>query len=212
MSRRLRIGSIVVLALLLVGTASFAAWAQNDSNENAGKFNADQLKEAYQEFVSKLADNLGVDEDEVQSALEATKEQMLDEAVQQGILTQEQADKIAENENGFGFGFGFGSGPRAGGGGPGFGHNIDAIAGILDRTADELKTEMEAGKKLDQIVTESGLTMEQFQEKLLAAEKEQISQDLADGKITQEQADKMLQGLGKRLEGPPPPERANDDE
>ena len=194
MSRRFRIGSIVVIALLLVGTIGIAAFAQTDSSSGA-----ENLAKAYQNFVSKLAANLGIDQNQVKSALDATKQQMLDEAVQQGRLTQEQADRLAEKE--FWPGCGFGFGPRGfGGKGPGrhvwmIGKNSNAVAGVLGITPEQLKNEFDSGKNLEQIVTEHGMNLEQFKEKLLEYQKEQIKQDVASGRLTQEQADRMLERL-----------------
>jgi len=202
MSRRLRIGSIIVMALLLVGAISFTAFAQTSSNEGGDKFN-----EAYQTFVSKLATNLGMDQDKVKSALEATQKQMLDEAVKQGKFTQAQADKIGQKKNGFGFGpRGFGErGFRGHGFGKrGFGHNPDAIASILGITSDQLKKEIDSGKKLDQIITGHGMTMEQFKQKMLDSQKEKIKQAVSSSQLTQAQADEMLQRLEKRMENPSP--------
>jgi len=71
-------------------------------------------------FATTLADELGVSEEEIQSALQAAHqekaEQRLNEAVEPGNLTQEEADQIRERiENGEG------RGGRGGPGGPGFG-------------------------------------------------------------------------------------------
>lgn len=66
-------------------------------------------------------------------------------------------------------------------------------------TADELKAKMESGKKLNEIVTEQGMTMEQFHEKMLELKRSEIAQKVADGVLTQEQADKILQKLEQRL-------------
>ena len=79
------------------------------------------------------------------------------------------------------------------------GRNIDGMANILGITSDQLKTELESGKKMQDIVTEHGLTMEQCKQKMQEQRKQQIAQDVADGKITQEQADKMLQNKGERF-------------
>ena len=65
-------------------------------------------------------------------------------------------------------------------------------------TADELKTQFEAGKKLEDIVTEQGMTMDQFIQKMQEQRKEQISKAVSDGKMTQAQTDKMLQQEGRR--------------
>lgn len=43
---------------------------------------------------------------------------------------------------------------------------IKEAAEVLGMTADELKSELQSGKKLDQVVTEHGMTVEQFREKM----------------------------------------------
>lgn len=201
MSRGFRIGSIIVIALLLAGTISITAFAQTYSNSGANGF-----AETYQNFISKLAANLGIGQDQLKSALNATKQQMLDEAVQQGRITQELADRLAEKE--FWPGCGLGFGPK-GFGGRGLGRhlwingkNIDAVASILGTTPEQLKNEIDSGKNLEQIVTEHGMTLEQFNEKMLAYWKEQIKQDAASGKITPEMADRMLKRLDNCQEKP----------
>ncbi|WP_027717778.1 hypothetical protein [Desulfovirgula thermocuniculi] len=55
----------------------------------------------FQDFLEKLAANLGVDQGKLQEALKQTELQMVDGAVQQGRLTSEQAGKIKQRiENG----------------------------------------------------------------------------------------------------------------
>jgi polyhydroxyalkanoate synthesis regulator phasin len=161
------------------------AFAGTDRDQN-GK---PDIAAMYQDFIAKLAANLGVGEDQVKDALEATKGQMVDEAVQKGELTQEQADKMKSGE---GFGF-FGVGPGRGHGPDG---NPEAMAGILGMTADELKAQLEAGQKIDAIVTAQGMTMDQFREKMDELRQAEIAKAVADGKMTQEQADQMLQHKG----------------
>ena len=50
----------------------------------------------YDSFISKFATNLGVTEDQVAAALKAAQLEMIDAAVDEGALTQEQADKMIE--------------------------------------------------------------------------------------------------------------------
>jgi len=177
-----RVGAVllaVVIVTVAVAGMSFASSGQSSDTSAGGNL--------CQSFVSKLAVNLGMTEDQVTTALDTTKKQMLDEAVQQGKITQEQADKIYANANkGFCRGFGFlndkssRQGDSAGKGlkGQGFGkhRNFDDMASVLGMTADEIKTEMQSGKTIEQIVTEHDMTMEQFREKMLELKKDRISQ------------------------------------
>ncbi|MFZ5644958.1 MAG: DUF2680 domain-containing protein [Bacillota bacterium] len=191
-SKRWHLGAVLLAAVILVGAVSGMAFANTD--DQTGK---PDLTAMYQNFISKFAANLGVSEDQAKDALEATKKQMVNEAVEQGKLTQEQADKILSNDKGFGFpGFGFDRG--RGGMFKGRGPNTDALANVLGITADQLKTEFQAGKKIEDIVTEHGMTMEQFNQKMLEHRKEELSKDVSEGKITQEQADQMIEKMGQR--------------
>ncbi|NPV27934.1 MAG: hypothetical protein HPY81_11010 [Firmicutes bacterium] len=191
MNRKLYIGSIITIVALLVGLVGYnVAFAQSGEQAGIAKSNF------YQAFVSKLAANLGMDQEKVAAALETTKQQCLDEAVKQGLLTQEQADKIAARK---GIGF-YGPGGRKDFQKPGFrGFPGEEITSVLGVTPEQLKADFKAGKTLAQIVSEHGLTMDQFKQKLLDYEKNKIAQKVADGKLTQEQADKMMQSLEKRV-------------
>ena len=208
MSRRFGTIIVVVLVLLLFGAFGITAYADSQSAPGT-----DKIAAAYQNFVSKLATNLGLEQSQVSTALETTRNQMVDEAVQQGKMTQEQADKI-KSQQGMGGFYGIGPmvGHRAEGKGTGNsqgmmpfkGKRLEGPASILGMTVDQLQTELKSGKKLSQLVTEHGLTQEQFNQKMLEYEKQQINQAVTDGKITQEQADKMIQRLEQRGTSPGP--------
>jgi hypothetical protein len=131
------IGTAVVLGLAILGfginTALVAASdnATDDDSTTAVVSTSDNETSRYDTFVSKLADKLGLDEDTVSTAISEARQEMMDEAlaerlqeaVDEGRITQEQADQISEwmksrpdalDELG---GFGPGCGPRFGGGG-----------------------------------------------------------------------------------------------
>lgn len=117
-SKGWRLGSILLAVFILAGAMSGIAFADTITD----KPDMPDMTAMYQDFVSKFADNLGVSEDEVTAALEETQIQMIDEAVEEGTLTQEQADQMTEKiESGEVCGlFGLGGGPGPGGnGGPG---------------------------------------------------------------------------------------------
>lgn len=84
-------------AVLLIAFAAGAALAAPDQQAKANKANL------YQDFIAKLSSNLGVEQGKVESALKDTRKQMLDEAVQKGYLTRQQAGKIGERDGNFGW-------------------------------------------------------------------------------------------------------------
>jgi hypothetical protein len=118
-----------------------------------------------------LAEALGISAEELEAAMEQAHARIRDErlakAVADGTLTQEQADAIKELEGlwgGRGFGHGLPLGPRMGEDGEAY------LAEALGITVEELQAAKDAA-------IEAG-----------------IAQAVADGKITQEQADRLLTG------------------
>jgi hypothetical protein len=134
------IGTAVVLglAILGLGISTAVVAASNDSSQQTGTMSVvtasdttDNETSQFDTFVSKVADKLGLDEDTVATAMKEARQEMMDEAlaerlqeaVDEGRITQEQADQISEwmksrpealDELG---GFGPGCGPGFGGGG-----------------------------------------------------------------------------------------------
>ncbi len=114
-----------------------------------------------------LADALGITEEALQAAQQEATKAAIQEAVDQGIITQEQADEMLSNEKGFpGFGFG-------GRGRPGESQSENTIdydsflAEALGITVDELNTAREEAREALQ------------------------ADAIANGDITQEQVDLM---------------------
>jgi hypothetical protein len=107
--------------------------------------------------------------------------------------------------------------PTPGGGlgpGPGFGwmgggdwSTFDAAAEALGLSPEQLFTELHAGKTLSDLATEKGVDLQAVQDAMDAARQEAmqqaIEQAVADGQISREQADWMLQGLDQGWMGGP---------
>lgn len=112
-----RIGAVLLAVVILAGTISGIAFADTSLD----KSDKPDFTAIYQSFISKLADNLGVTEDELEQAMEDTQIAMINDAVTAGTITQEQADKTIERiESGEGCGImGLDFGHRTGGPGPG---------------------------------------------------------------------------------------------
>lgn len=166
----------------------------------------------FQAFLEKLAANLGVEQSKLVDAVKQTELQMIDEAVQQGKLTSDQAQKIKDRiEQGKFFPMGLFPGPRNGAKAEFRGKQLDELAQALGMSADELKAELQQGKKITDIAQEKGLTADQLHQKLLDARIQAIQQAVKDGKISQEKAYEMIKKLQNAPQhrgfgrfGPPP--------
>jgi len=99
----------------------------------------------------------------------------------------------------------YAQGPKNGGEGCGLGRThlsstaLDAVAKELGMTTDELTTQIKGGAILADLADKAGVDLQKVREAATAAEKQAakdaIEQRVADGKLTREQADWMLQGI-----------------
>ena len=78
---------------------------------------------------------------------------------------------------------------------------LEAAAKALNMTTDELSSALEAGKTLEDLATAAGVDIQVVQDTLSAVRAEemraQIAAGVADGSISQEKADWLLEGLDK---------------
>ena len=97
---------------------------------------------------------------------------------------------------------------RGPGGGRGLGLvGLQAAAEALNMTTDELINALRSGRTLEELATEAGVELQDVQDAISAAHEEEIrariEQAVADGTMTQEKADWLLEGLEKGfLDGP----------
>jgi hypothetical protein len=162
-------------------------------------------------FLDKLAAALNIQRPALDSAITTAGNDTLDEAVQQGTLTQEQADAIKPRIQSGDVGPLFGG--RGHGHGPGrsvrelFGVRqamIDAAAKALGLTTDELRTQMRSGQTLAQLAQAHNTTEQAVKDVALVAAKAQLDLAVTTGTLTQEQADAIyarLQQEGLELGG-----------
>ena len=98
-------------------------------------------------------------------------------------------------------------------GGPGHGGRglgqaeLEAAAKVLDMTADELSAALQAGKTLEDLATAAGVDIQDVKDAITAVHETElrarIEAGVADGSISQEKADWLLEGLDKGfLDGP----------
>jgi len=87
-------------------------------------------------------------------------------------------------------------------GGRGMGETeLAAAAKVLDMTSDELSAALKAGKTLEDLATAAGVDIQDVKDALSAVHAEEmrasITAGIADGSISQEKADWLLEGLDK---------------
>ncbi|GAB4504238.1 MAG: hypothetical protein Fur0043_12310 [Anaerolineales bacterium] len=102
--------------------------------------------------------------------------------------------------------------PPSGERGPRGGHGLDgaaleAVAGALNMSTDDLSAALAEGKTLQELAEAAGVDMQAVKDAMSAARaesmRERIAQSLTDGTITQDHADWLLEGLEKGyLDGP----------
>ena len=113
--------------------------------------------------------------------------------VTDGTLTQAQADKVAST---LAQALPEGRGDR---GGPGGRVALSTAAGALGLTPEQLRTEMAAGKTLGEIAAAQGIENSTLVRALVAAAQEWLDAAVADGRLTQAQANKRAATMTGRI-------------
>lgn len=85
-----------LLVVVLAITGALVIPAMADEGEDPPSADCPQVGERCEEFLGRVADNLGISVEELEAAIVATKYQIVDELVAEGKLTEEQAAQIRE--------------------------------------------------------------------------------------------------------------------
>jgi hypothetical protein len=126
---------------------------------------------------------------------------VLDQLVKAGTITQAQADAVTKALQDARPAIDH-RGPWGGGRRGGFGRigvALDEAAKALGIDLDELRTELQDGKTLAQIAADHDVDIQKVIDALKAAAKTKLDAAVADGRITQEQADTRLSEMTDRL-------------
>jgi uncharacterized protein YidB (DUF937 family) len=172
---------MAALTVAVVGVG--VSFAQSDSNTPVDS------------FLSKVAAKLGIDESKLQTAVDEAYSETIDEQVAAGTLPQAMADRM--KERGFDMMMpGIGRGHMAMRGA----EAMDAAAGVLGMTTDELITELKTGKSLADVAEAKGISVDDLKAKLLEQVHTQLDSLVAEGKLTQAQADSMYTCTESRID------------
>ena len=191
-SRRLAICAASAIAV----TGAGAAIAATDG---------DKGKEIEDAILSDAAERLDVEAGDLRSALSEAQLAQIDKAVEDGDLTEEQAEMIKkhleESDRVLGFGppggpphFG-GSFERGFGPGPGGPPIFEAIAEELGISVERLHRQLLSGKSLRKIAEQNGKTLAEVKAAAQAAMEEELDKKVEEGDLTEEQADQIRENL-----------------
>jgi lambda repressor-like predicted transcriptional regulator len=154
--------------------------------------------------VADIAEERGVELQSLKNAADAAQDaavrESIEAAVTEGQLTREQADWMLQ---------GLDAGYTLGGRGRFFGrmpfspsgtdNGLEAAAQALGMTLDELSLQLWGGRSLADLAERNGVSLDEVQSAIETARQEAMRQALAqaveNGRMTQEQADWLLQGM-----------------
>jgi hypothetical protein len=183
--RRTILATGVAAVAIAGGGAAVAATGLGDPQEES------------KAIVDDAAEQLGVEPGELSDALKQALENRVDAAVAAGRLTEEEGAALKERIQSQEY-------PLLGG--PGFGHHggrgfhhLDAAAEYLGLTEAALRTRLEDGQTLAQVAQAEGKTVDGLVAALVADEKAELDEAVADGRITQAQADEHLAQAEERF-------------
>jgi len=185
---------VTMVAVLGVATVAAVAYAQDATTGSSAVWDFGQkVKEA-------IAEALGISVEKYEETVTAAQTQVLEEAVSEGVLTEEEADRMQQHLASDGFG-----GPRMGHGSPKTSLLMTVAAEKLGMTEAELRTELQTGRSIADVAEEKGVDTQVISDAYLEQTQADLDAQVADGSLTQEEADAKLEqktdALPDRLSG-----------
>jgi hypothetical protein len=153
-------------------------------------------------LVAETAERLGVSPEELTAAMTESQVEIIDEAVAEGRLAEEQAAKLKERIAEYGPLSVVGMRHR--GGGKAFCHGARLVAGaaadVLGKEPAEVAEAVKSGESLAEQAEAQGMSVVDFKAALLDAIKTTLLAKVDEGTITQEQADRIFAGIEERID------------
>lgn len=206
MSGRLKIAGAVVAILALAGAAAFGGVKLTQA-QSASPTPQTQKSGLLADAEEKLAANLGISVDQLRQALRTTGTQLVDEAVAQGKLTQQQGDalkqRIEQAEDPLGALFRF-RGPRAGHVRAALGERLvlQAAADTLGMQPADLAKELrsDGGKSLADVAQAHNMNVDDLKSGIISHATDALNKAVDEGKLTRDQADQAGQRLKDNID------------
>jgi hypothetical protein len=201
------IGALLVAALVGGATISSVLAESPSSSPAASSAKGSDPSGKYCEtFRSKLADELDVSDAELESAARTATEATIDEAVKNGDLSQDAADKLkgrldkASERPCFGLGTRARAFHRGFVRGFGAGALLGSAADALDMQTAALVAQLRAGTSLTAIAESKGVDYAAVSAAVLDAAKADLDKAVDAAKITQQREDQMIERLRTALD------------
>jgi polyhydroxyalkanoate synthesis regulator phasin len=188
--RKIVLGAVAALAVAGGGAAVAATQLGSPREES-------------QAILNDAARQLGIEPSKLSDALKQALKNRVDAAVAAGRLTKEQGEalkaRIEADESPLLFGGPGGFGHRGH-----FGHfahfgDLSVAASYLDVTADQLHTDLRAGKTLAQIAKDKGKPVDGLIKALVDKAKERLDAAVKAGRLTEEQKQSILADLEQKV-------------
>ena len=201
MNRFLAAGGLLVG--LVIGAFAIAAVGAQEDTPTPAPSTEESIDTPRDNYKEKLAENLGVSVEDLEAAIKQTNLDLIDEALANGDIDEERAAELRDRvENGEPL-FPHHGGP-GGHHGPGRFPGIHWIAEsakeILGLEDGDIREAYADGKSLADLAEEKGVSVEDFKSQLLDAAEAKLAEKVADGDITQEQADNKLERLTNNID------------
>lgn len=153
-------------------------------------------------FLGKLSTILGIDEQKLAQSFKEAGKQTIDQALQNGYLTQSQAEQMKERIEHGKRGFFNRSWARLARMHRGVQTIFEAVAAKFGESVDDLEKQLEAGKSLDELGRAKGISEDELRKTVVAAIKPQLDQAVKDGKIAPKMAEAFLHRIEQPAEAP----------
>jgi hypothetical protein len=188
------VGIAAVVAILGAAALGAVAYAQDEDNGYPFDFAG--------EFKETIAGMLGISVADYDAAVEQAQDQVVDQAVSEGWLTEDQAATVRERmDQAPGTGM-WDMGRVFGRGGPGMTGDRTSLTSIaaeaLDMSETDLRAALQEGQTIAGVAAEQGVEPQSIIDAYLAEIQENLDEAVADGSMTQNQADYQVQRAEER--------------
>jgi hypothetical protein len=160
-------------------------------------------REESQAILNDAARQLGIEPSKLSDALKQALKNRVDAAVTAGRLTKEQGEALKARIEADEYPLLFGR-PRGLGHPSHFGHfghfgDLSVAASYLEVTAEQLRTDLRAGKTLAQIAKEKAKSVDGLIKALVDKAKERLDAAVSAGRLTEAQKQAILADLQQRI-------------
>lgn len=191
---------------------------QGDPGRKPRGPDADEWRRQQEAFTNRLAGNLGIEPARLSEAMKKTHVDLANQAVLDGTMAQEQADRLIQRINaGQAGGFGpHGPGPKPGSpamGGPKAGLEglrfpaMVMAAQSLGMTPPDLRAELRGAKSLAEVAQGRGVSRGELEQRMVAAHRAALDEAVSRGDMTADRANQVAArfagNVGRLLDAKP---------